>query len=436
MSFNKYNISAAILALMIVLGFSSCAVKILGYGVVLWAEKGIPFKTGTVLKINDESRIRKTYIIEISRKEKYEIPIRNLKLFDSKEQAYQFADSYKPDYLKFGFSLHDGLPIREKPKANSPRLYKLRKGEVVKILRRGKSRVSVGSYDDYWYYVLAKDGTAGYCFGHFLRTFSTEGDPLKKVAQLMSQDPMLDILLKNVWRPEYYREMLDRNHIDLKKFRVDIGLFPDPENKYVKLVTDKYSLSFNYSAIEKVGGNHYAFKGTDLRVAMYGKSKAVISYKVGNQNISAVYFIIIKNIQNVIETELTRRDNLFAGLLAHGDRLISDFYGTINLLEGRRFKWTGFDKLKGIVLKQDVRGTGMIDFPYFLSNSLKTKYDGIIAFKFDDLKQGKSIDFLYKIFNNGIRLVFIKRKEIKDLEVIGVEASALVMYFKFSGGQE
>jgi len=427
----KYLAHIIILLGIVSIILSSCSAKLLGYGVILWRDKNIPFKTGSVVKVLEESHIRKTYIVEKSRKEKVEIPVWNVQLFEKENDALSYSKVYRPNYAMFGFSLRDGLPIREKPKAESPRKYKLRKGELIKILMRGENRVKVGSYDDYWYYVIAKDGTKGYCFGHLLRIFTTEGDPLEKVTELMSQDPVLDSFLKSVWRPEYYKEMIDKGYIDLKIFRSDIGLFPDRSNNTVTLVTDKYSIPFHYSAIEKVGENHYTFKDTNLRIVIYAKNRAVISYKVGSQNISSVYVTMSKDIQEVIDNETARRDDIFAGFFSLGNTLKSDFYGTINLMDGRRFQWYNFSKLKGIIIKQTVSGVGTVDFPYFLSGKLRKSYDGIITFKFDDSPEVQ-INFLYKVLDGGIRLVFIKNMEIENLEVQKLTKSSVVMFFKFT----
>ncbi|RKX81710.1 MAG: hypothetical protein DRP57_11495 [Spirochaetes bacterium] len=434
MRLKKYSFFIIILLGMIPVILSSCSSKILGYGVILWKDKNVPFKTGAIVKVVEESHIRKTYIVEKNRKEKVEIPIWDIKLFEDAGKAAAYTKSYKPNYNLFGFALRDGLPIREKPKTESPRKYKLRKGEPVKILRREAAKVKVGSYEDYWYYVMAKDGTKGYSFGYFLKTFSTEGDPLKKVTELMSQDPNLDFFLKNNWRPEYYKEMIDKGLINLKEFRSDIGLFPDRKNSTVTLITEKYLIPFHYSEIEKIGENHYTFNETDLRVVIYGKGRVVVSYKVGNQNISAVYVTIDKDIQEVIANEKARRNDIFAGLVSLGSTLKSDFYGTINLLEGRRFQWYNFTRLKGIIVKKDVSGTGTIDFPYFLSGKLKTDYDGIITFKFSEAPDTE-INFLYRVLNGGIRLVFIKEIKIENLEVQRVTKSSVVMFFKFTKGK-
>ncbi len=412
--------------------FTSCGEHYVGYGVVLWDGSTLKVNTGEVFPVIQKSKKRNTYLVELPNKEKYEIPAGYIEFFPTKDEADRFVESYSPNLFRYGFAQNRGLPIREKPSTKSRIIYRLRKGQVVKIINRGDKEEDIEGYKSYWYEVLTGDGYRGYCFGYFLRVFDTKRDPVEKVKELMTEDPALSRFLGQVWRPEYFLDMIKKERIDLDKFRTDIGLFPDSSNKIINLVTDKYSLKFEYSGVEKIGNNRYLFKGTDLRVIVYSKRRITISYKIGDKNVSAVYVNIDGNLEDIISKEVSRRDNLFNEFIKNGHKLESRFYGTIVFGDDKKFVWQANDKLLGAVIPRDVTGEGIVEFKYYVSPKLKEMYDGVISLKFYR-RNGEltEVDFLFKFLSGGVRFTYTKKNAIKDLEVTSVSIPPVNIFFKF-----
>jgi len=414
--------------------FTSCGVKYIGYGVVLWDGGSLNVKTGDLLKIIQRSKKRNTYLVETPDGEKQEIPVGYIEYFNTREEAEKFLTSYSSRLYRYGFAEVRGLPIREKPSTASRIIYRLRKGQVVKVIERGEREENIEGYRSYWYTVLTSDGYRGYCFGYFLRVFDTKGNPVNKVKELMKEDPVLTAFLKTTWRPEYFLSMIKDGRIDLDKFRTDIGLFPDPDNKTITLVTDKYKLVFEYSGVEKIGDNRYRFKGTDLRVIVYSKKRVTISYKVNNKNVSAGYVVIDRDINDIIAEETARRDALFNDFIKNGNRLVSRFYGTITLNEDKSFTWSGNEKLIGTIIPRDVTNEGIVEFKYYVEGKLKGFYDGVISLKFnrrDGSPKPVEINFLFKFLSNGVRFTYTEKEAIRNLEVRTISIPPLNIFFRF-----
>ncbi len=429
----KYLFLFAISALVFQV-FISCGVKYVGYGVVLWDGGKLNVKTGDLLKIIQKSKKRNTYLVEMPGGEKEEIPAGYIEYFNTEEDAQKFLNSYSSRLYRYGFAEVRGLPIREKASTASRIIYRLRKGQVVKIISRSETEETVESYKAYWYTVLTSDGYRGYCFGYFLRIFDTKGNPVVKVKELMKEDPVLTSFLNTTWRPEYFLSMIRDGRIDLDKFRTDIGLFPDPDNKTITLVTDKYRLDFEYSGVERIGNNRYYFKGTDLRVIVYSKKRVTISYKVNNKNVSAGYVVIDRDINDIIAEETARRDALFNDFVKNGNRLVSKFYGIITLNNDKSFTWIGNEKLIGSIIPRYVTNGGIVEFKYYVEGRLKGLYNGVISLKFN--RKGGSdkpveINFLFKFLSNGVRFTYTDRDAIKNLEVRTISIPPLNIFFKF-----
>ena len=420
-----------IFGLILSLFLTSCGKKYIGYGVILWNKDSNGIQNGEIVRVRQQSNIRKTYLIE-KNDEELEIGLGFLRFFGKRGDAESFARGYSEYINTFAFSLNNGLPIREEPKANAKRIYKLRKGEVIKVISRGEKKEAVGAYENYWYDVLTEDGHEGYCYGQFLRVFQTKGNPVEMVKRLMAEDPVLNSILEKTWRPEYFKEMLEENKFDLNKFRMDIGFFPNRDEKVIKLVTDKYSLVFRYTGVDKIGENRYLFKGSDLRVTVYGKDKIAIFYNLEGKNVSGVYVSVEEDIQKVIQGEIERRDAIYESLLERGKQMSSRFYGNIILSDNRRFVWQNPGKLKGRIIPREAGDTGVVDFNYYLSEKIAKDYDGVITFYFDGVPRDRGVDFLYRTVNNGLRLVYVDRNNIENLIVKGTSVPPVILYFSYT----
>jgi len=112
----------------------------LGYGVLLWSIDDPPVDSGTVLPVYIKSNIEKKWVVGIPEKSiaqkdyKKEIPLTQLEFIGNKRKAEKWAETFAPYAMMYAENLQDGLPIRDNTDNNSRRVYRLRLGEVVKVL--------------------------------------------------------------------------------------------------------------------------------------------------------------------------------------------------------------------------------------------------------------------------------------------------------------
>jgi hypothetical protein len=427
-----------LLLLGAVLSFSSCARNI-GYGLVLWAGEESPIQTGEILPVRQESQIQGTYLIRLpGTKELAELPTWRMRLFADKEEALQGAEEYAPYLNMYAYSQRDGLPLREEADQEARRVYKLAEAQLVKVLSRGEQKVTIGNYEDYWYLVLTEDGYQGYCFGYYLPVFITAGDPKAEVEVLMARDPMLEALLQTDWRPEYFREMVDEGRIDLTSFGPGFGFFVDPEQRRIRLITGKRSYSWPYERLEKVGANRYVFEGPEtgsggIRINMQSSQRIVCTYSIGDQVLSSVFIAFEEDIEEIVTQELERRERLAQIFSSRSRVLRSSAYGNIYLEEQMRFRWEDFGRLGEQIVLKPVRGSGTVDFPYYLSDGLSGSFDGVITFRFDEYAKDQGTSFLYAFESAGVRFEYVRPQGIENLEVVRRDDSPLVIFFSYGG---
>ncbi len=432
------RMATAALAIVAAAALFACAPRSIGTGVVLWAPKDGGLETGQQVRVLKESQLQGVYYVRPEGekgKELLEIPAARVRLFKDEKEAGAFRQAYAPLAAQFAFALKDALPVREKPDSESRKVYMLREGQLVKVVGRGEQPESVGAYQNYWYQVLTDDGYEGFCFGQYLRAFAAEGDPEAQAAKLMTQDPQLDHLLSTTWRPEYFLDMMRKGRIDLARFRTDVGLFPEPENSAVLLVTPSYSLSFEYKGVEKAGAGRYLFTGTELRVtfADSDESRVVVSYLYKGRQFSVPYYAVTENLDELIAREQDRRRAIYDQLAARGRILQSTTYGTIELQDGQRFRWTGLGGFAARISARASTGSGTVDFPYFAAKALAGSYQGVITFRFDGDAEGEGTSFLFNLENRGIRLALLRPQDIVEQEATGTDISPLILFFTFSG---
>jgi hypothetical protein len=430
----KRSIELAGLALgLVLLGLvaGSCG-REQGFGVVLWAPQGGPLANGdqvSVVRLSEEAG--KATVRAKAVKGVVELESWRLRLASSRDQARAEAEAYAPFVSTYAYALRDGLPLREEPEQEARRVYKLREGQVVKVLVRGGEQVQIASYQDYWYRVLTDDGYEGWCFGYFLPVFQSAGNPLEEAAALKAQDPLLEALQATAWRPEYFQEMVDNGRIDLERFSPEIGFFLDPSRREALLSVPGFRQSWDYREITNVGPSRYVIAGPELRVVMSGPDRLVLTYPRKEQQLAQVFINFTGDLDEVIQAEKDRRKALFQEFLRRGPVMTSNAYGRIRLAEGMRFDWEGFGRLADQAFLRPVAGEGVVDFAYHLSSELAASFDGVITFRFAEYGPSQGTSFLYKFDGAGARLVFLRPQAIRDIEAVSLEASPLVIYFSF-----
>jgi hypothetical protein len=447
---------------------TSCGPRAIGYGVIMWGETSGAAATGAVVAVIEKSERSNTCLVAAPGESKpREFPTGRIRLFSKRAEAAKFAEAYAPFVDSWAFSQKQDpppLPIREEPKPEANAVYKLKPGQLLKIVDRSAKKQAVSPYEDYWYSVVTEDGFTGWCFGHYLKLFTSQGDPAKEASRLMSQDEALDRILGSTWRPDWFQDMISSAMIDLARLREDVGFFPDPSQNTFHLVLPLYSLDFTYQRIDRLSSGNYVAVGANLRISLLGDEKISINYRYKDQEIGGIFTIIDEDISGVIEREQKRRQDIYDSFRAGGDILKSSAYGTIRVNDEMLFTWVGFDKLVPSVIGKGTGTTGRIDFPFHVARELQGAYDGVITFSFDGGKNAPAtpaaggdpgtpaasrqstlpqtagaagvsaassleVSFLFKSVSGGVRFSSIAKDAFSDLLVTRLGISPVTIFF-------
>ncbi len=415
---------------------SSCGARAAGYGVILWGEPNGALQTGIVVPVVREAPINSSYLLLVPGESRpREFPMGRVRFFRGKADAARFSQSFAPYAQSWAVSMKQDsppLPIRDQASQDGRVIYKLKPGQLVKVVGKSADKETIQQYADYWYEVVTEDGYAGFCFGHYLSAFSTTGDPAQEAQRIMSQDETLDRIMSNTWRPDWFREMVARGTIDLAVFRDDIGLFPSPSDSVMRLVLPQYSLEFHYTGVQKLGESTYVFTGSDLRISVLDDERISIYYHYKDQRVAGLYSLMKGEVADLITAEQARRQAIFDSIIARGASLSSSAYGTIKLSQGMGFSWAGFQKLVPSLIPGDATGKGRVDFPLHAAKNLSGDYDGVITFLFDQgggAGGAPSVSFLYKATQGGIRFTSLDNDSVSNLVVTHPGISPIVIFF-------
>ena len=428
-----HRILAAGLAALCGLLLSACGARAVGYGVVLWGEKSGSPQTGAVVAIVQEPTAGSTFLIAVSGERKpREYPAGRIRIFRKKAEAVTFAAGYAPSRGSWAVVMKEDtppLPVRDAPTQDGKVVYKLQYGQLVKVVSRSTEQVTVKPYTDYWYEVATEDGFGGWVFGHFLKAFTSGADPAADARHILSQDEVLARIMGTTWRPSWFLDMTAKGAIDLTMFREDVGLFPSPGDRLMKLVLPLSTFEFHYTGDpQKAGAASYVFPGTDLRIDVLDDERIDVSYRYKDQPKTDLYVVMRDDVAQLVAAEQQRRAEIYDGLVKKGSSLASSAYGTIHLLTGMRFSWDGFAKLVPSLIGADAKGKGSVDFTLHVRKELIAEYDGALTFVFDEYPKS-GLSFLYKSTAGGLRFTSLARDSVQDLFVTHPSPSPVVIFF-------
>ncbi len=450
-SFNVLNkIRFYILAVAIPLLVGSCT-KLAGWGVLLWSSENPPVPSGTVLPVYIRSNINKVWVAGIPEEyqsgeeaDKFEVPLEQMEVFNSRRVAESRAAEFAPLAVSYGETLQDGLPIRDTAENSGRRVYRLRKGEVVKLLAEVEGAPAISGTGDplpgAWYQVLTRDGTSGYCFSYRLRIFDYSGGELAVVQAQEEQADDLDLeaVLDMAWSPESYAVMLASGRIDVAQLEEHWGFFPGVEDGNARLflkdiendrVIDE---NFPYTEIVPNGPRSWRFEGSSLEMRHRDTGVLAVQYaEEGSGAMKTFLFVELPNeVDDIILQETARRGGLFSRLYAQGPSFGSANYGSLTLNRNGTFLWTGFDLLVPYIIPASAPGSGRVDTGVFLDSSLENRYAGVFTLRFGG---DTAVSFLYSFENAGLRVEYVSPACFDGVTVIRREVSPTVIYF-FQGG--
>ncbi|MDR0550481.1 MAG: SH3 domain-containing protein [Spirochaetaceae bacterium] len=446
-----------ILILALPLLFCACHRKI-GWGVLLWAQTAkaaadassgtaavmADIPSGAVVPVYARSNIEKKWIAGVPRQYRrgihgslmFEIPLPLLHLTRTKVGAKRWAKNNLGDYvLMYAETLQDGLPVRSQAENGSQRVYRLRAGEIIKILSVVEGVAAVGASGDplpgQWFNVLTADGTRGYCFSYRLRLFDNAGGEQRinlaenAVAAGGAADSALDAVIAKRWSASEYWDMINENKIVIEDIEKGWGFSFGEDTGIANIYTPSLDRSFRYTGIRRDGGLRWRFDGTSLRVEQTGENQIRVEFNEQNDVYSPNapvrvfnFYALPVKLSTLASDEKARRETLYRTLYKKGPVFTSEDYGVIYLTENHDFSWENYDALSGVVIPLAAIGRGRIDFVYFLGDELAGNFDGTATFKFATVNGPvRDVNFLYRYGNGELRLTPVRPEMIEGKTV-------------------
>jgi hypothetical protein len=426
---------------------ASCS-KTIGWGVLLWYTDDPPIPSGTVLRVLVRSNIEQMWIAQIPQayrtgeREMVEIPLAHLELTRSKAAAEKRSAAFGEYARMYAETMQDGLPVRDEPGNTARRVYRLRMGELVKVLERvdGPPAISTtgAPLPGDWLRILTENGAAGYCFSYRLKLFEYEAGPMAQIRREVDTPPDmdLDIMLSRSWHPELYGTMIESGVLDLdtlsKRWRFDSGT----ESGTARVFFANTDLSFPYTRLRKEADRTWSFEGSTLKVTLRSESNLLVQYKDQNgEQQSAVFVMLPENLETIIRRENERRDAMFQAIYVNGPSFHSVNYGMITFSSDRRFAWDGTWNLPPGMISQAALSAGRIDMNRYLERSLDGPYSGALVFIFDMVSgSNDTLTFLYSLENQGIRMEYVPPENMQGNTILRSSSGSLVIYL--SSGAE
>ena len=418
----------------------SCKDKVIGYSVVLWNNPEQEIKSGDVLPVYIKSNISHVYIAgkNLNLKEneqKIEIPLWQLTEPVKKSKLSSVKEKYQENARTYANVKTDGLPCRAEPVNTAKQVYRLRKGEIIKILYKGngQSPMTGGKpLPGEWYKILTDNGTTGWCFSYNLDLFETDDNGNRiggnDFVDEVQEDEIYKLIVSNVWYPEEFRSLIDLEDIDLSKIHPSYRFTIDEENKKVSLNTQKIHESWIYEGYSKIDDREYELKNISIKIIYRKADYIVVRYTDETGKPQDLNFVTIKeDLNEIISKEKQRRSEELMNLWYKGP-YSSQSYGKLSFTEDNLFKWTGFKLLVPSVIPAGSKNNGSAQIKYSLSKTLKKDYDGIVTFTFEGSSQ--EINFLYKMDDGGLKLEDTIGASFKGNQITSRGVSPVIIFFK------
>ena len=434
--------------------FSSCG-KNLGYSVLLWSNSEHEIADGTILKVHIKSNISQVYVVSIPGvKENFEVPLWQLTEPESKSKALKQQKRFSEFEHTYASVKLDGLPIRADAVNTSKQVYRLREGEIIRCLYRGSGAAVTngkGNMTGEWLRVLTETGTIGWCFSHNLSLFQTESldvslakeDAVAKKDEVKGASTGERAIIRNLiakkWYPESFQNMIKVGRIDVNRmnpsygFSFGINISENADSDFAGtavLNTESAGGTWTYTDIVKKAEKEYEFTGSNLKMSVRGANSntMILQYMEKGRAKQETLVALEEDVETLIENELARRQSELKRIAAAGPVFKSSNYGTIKFNNENHVSWSNYKLLQPTIISNRAIGDVTVTLDYFISNSLKSSYDGVITMHFTGMEDG--INFLYKLTDNGLRLEDASKAPIKEGVVTARSASPMILFFE------
>jgi len=438
---NKYKYLLIFLTLAVLI-LSSCSR--LGYGVLLWSVDDPPVDSGTVLPVYIRSNIEKIWVVGLpepvraNRDYKMEIPLTQLEFIGSRRKAERWASDFNEYALTYAENLQDGLPIRENPDNNSRRVYRLRLGEIIKVLSMAVGIPPISATGDplpgSWYRVMTHDGVIGFCFSYRLKIFNQNESSVQSASDATAHlpDPELEMVLSKTWYTESYLQMLNARRFNIEEMEKKYRFDPGYETGFARIILPDFERQFSYERISPAGESAWHFEGDASNLQMILRNNTILAVQFNEATGTTRTFNFVSlpsDIDDIVLQENARRENLFMAIYDQGPVFTSNNFGTITLLQTGDFTWTGYELLVPQVIPGETKGTGQIKMDLYISPSYEDRFNGAFTMQFNDIRANNTIWFMYGIDDQGLRLEIVPDFGIEGVTVMRRASSPVVLYF-------
>jgi len=416
----------------------------MGYGVLLWSIDDPAIDSGTVLPVYIKSNIQRIWVVGVpesirgGRDYKLEIPLSQLEYAGSRRKAVKWAEDFAEYAMSYAENLQDGLPIRENADNNSRRVYRLRLGEVIKILGIARGTAPISATGDplpgSWYKVMTNDGVTGYCFSYRLKIFNQNERTVQSapVSGNTAPDPELESVLAKTWYAESYLQMVNSRRFNItemeKKYRFDPGY----ETGTARIILPDLERQFTFESLTADGERAWRFEGASSNLQMILRNNTTLAVQFTDNSGSRRTLLFVSlpvDIDDLIIQENARRENQFLAIYNQGPVFTSNNFGSITLLRTGDFTWTDFELLVPQIIPLETRGSGRIIMDLYISPSYEDRYNGAFTLRFSDIRTNNTLYFMYAIDNQGLRLELVPDFGIDGITVMRRASSPTVLYF-------
>ncbi len=407
-------------------------------GLLLWSHDEGSIPSGAIVSIFNKSELRNTYEIRYTdnegEKQVVELDSWRIHIARNNSELELSRQEYEQFSPYFGIAEIQALPIRNAmgTDRSTSIIYRLSKGEMVKILSQTEDQIEIANLRDYWFEVLTSNGTRGYIFGY--RLDKVDADGISTEEKLAAVDEDLENVLTNVWRPEYFQWMINENTYDLSHFKSIYRFYHDNETNHFILRTPEYELTFDYEELFLARYKEYLAIGSDLLITVYSDTRISIQYNIGREILSENFILLEENIdiEQIVSTEQERRQQLLNDLLSRGNRLGSTRYGTIQLDDTGRGNWRSYSSSGSDIFPEWFTGSFQLAYPLYLTPELQEEYDGALSFTLPNTTIRSSMNFFYTYTSRGLRLELIPYRNIDGNVVERKSRNPLIIFFTIS----
>jgi len=436
MRFMRKSLFVAAISCCAALFFTSCKDKVMGYSVALWNIPDQQVAAGEIVPVYIKSNISHVYVAGFSNDTKFEVPLWQMTEPEKKNGAVKTSQKYQDYAHTYASAKIDGLPIRAQTVNTTKQVYRLRKGEVLKVLYKGSGQAVMAGkkpLEGDWLRVLTDDGTQGWCFSYNLALFETDASGNRiggeEIVEEEKVDQFMEVVTRTVWYPDYFRSLIDSNNIDISRLNASFRFTIDEENKKVNLNLSNIHESWDYDGWTKKDEKEYALNGIPIVVYYKNAGFIVVRYTGESGKPQDLNFVSVNgNLADIITAERDRRKEAYNRVFKHGASYKSSSWGQFTLTEDNGFRWTNNRPLvnQGII-SAVAKSVGTVSAKYVVSNKLKENYDGVLTFLFEGSPD--EVNFLYKLEDGAMRLEDATNATFDGNMVKSRGSGALILYF-------